>query len=186
MHCLTVIYPRPDDPEHFKKYYKETHVPLAKQLPGLKSCAYAYPAAIGPADNVPFCIFQAWFEISRSDGSGDAIGHGQEGRGRRAELFAQGCNHLPFRAGKMTVQETYDLTIGGKSVPTQDHFEVRNPSTGEVVESPPRRRPNNSTRPSTPRRPRSQAGRKPRRTSARSFATRWRRSSPTTPKRSRA
>ncbi len=27
----------------------------------------------------------------------------------------------------------YTLTIGGKSVPTKDHFEVRNPSTGEVV-----------------------------------------------------
>lgn len=27
----------------------------------------------------------------------------------------------------------YNLTIGGKSVPTRDHFEVRNPSTGEVV-----------------------------------------------------
>jgi uncharacterized protein (TIGR02118 family) len=68
MHCLTVIYPRPDDPEHFKKYYKETHIPLAKQLPGLKSCAYAYPAAIGPADNVPFCIFQAWFESPQAMG----------------------------------------------------------------------------------------------------------------------
>jgi len=33
------------------------------------------------------------------------------------------------------VQETtrYNLTIGGKSVPTKDHFEVRNPSTGAVV-----------------------------------------------------
>jgi acyl-CoA reductase-like NAD-dependent aldehyde dehydrogenase len=31
------------------------------------------------------------------------------------------------------VQDTYNLTIGGKSVPTRDHFEVRNPSTGDVV-----------------------------------------------------
>lgn len=31
------------------------------------------------------------------------------------------------------MQETYNLTIGGKSVPTKDRFEVRNPSTGEVV-----------------------------------------------------
>jgi uncharacterized protein (TIGR02118 family) len=72
MHCLTVIYPAPDNPEHFKKYYKETHIPLAKQLPGLKSCHYAYPAAIGPADNVPFCIFQAWFE------SPDAMGQAMQ------------------------------------------------------------------------------------------------------------
>ena len=72
MHCLTVIYPRPDDEAHFKKYYKETHIPLAKQLPGLKSSAYAYPAAIGPADKVPFCIFQAWFE------SPDAMGQAMQ------------------------------------------------------------------------------------------------------------
>ncbi|MFZ5691143.1 MAG: aldehyde dehydrogenase family protein [Pseudomonadota bacterium] len=29
--------------------------------------------------------------------------------------------------------QTYNLTIGGKPVPARDHFEVRNPSTGEVV-----------------------------------------------------
>ena len=69
MHCLTVIYQRPDDPEHFKKYYKENHIPLAKQLPGLKSCHYAYPAAVGPADNVPFCIFQAFFESPQAMGA---------------------------------------------------------------------------------------------------------------------
>lgn len=35
----------------------------------------------------------------------------------------------------MIMQEVtrYNLTIGGKSVPTSDHFEVRNPSTGAVV-----------------------------------------------------
>ena len=67
MHCLTVVYQRPDNPEHFKKYYKETHIPLAKQLPGLKSCAYAYPAAVGPADNVPFCISEAMGQAMQSD-----------------------------------------------------------------------------------------------------------------------
>lgn len=67
MHCLTVLYPRPDDEAHFKKYYEEKHIPLAKQLPGLKSCHYAYPAAIGPGD-APFCIFQAWFDSPEAMG----------------------------------------------------------------------------------------------------------------------
>ena len=61
MHCLTVIYPAPADAAGFKAYYAATHVPLAKALPGLKSCSFAYPEALGPAP-VPFCIFQAWFE----------------------------------------------------------------------------------------------------------------------------
>jgi uncharacterized protein (TIGR02118 family) len=61
MHCLTVTYPAPADPARFKAYYAATHIPLAEQLPGLKSCSFAYPDALGPAP-VPFCIFQAWFE----------------------------------------------------------------------------------------------------------------------------
>ena len=55
------IYPAPKDAARFKAYYEATHVPLAKQLPGLKSCSFAYPEALGPA-TAPFCIFQAWFE----------------------------------------------------------------------------------------------------------------------------
>ena len=43
-----VTYPAPEDPERFKGYYEATHVPLAKQLPGLKSCSFGYPAALGP------------------------------------------------------------------------------------------------------------------------------------------
>jgi uncharacterized protein (TIGR02118 family) len=61
MHCLTVIYPAPKDAAPFKACYEGTHVPLAKQLPGLKSCSFAYPQALGPGP-APFCIFQAWFD----------------------------------------------------------------------------------------------------------------------------
>jgi uncharacterized protein (TIGR02118 family) len=61
MHCLTVTYSAPKDAARFKAYYEVTHMPLAKRLPGLKSCSFAYPAALGPAA-APFCIFQAWFE----------------------------------------------------------------------------------------------------------------------------
>ena len=60
MHCLTVIYPAPKDAARFKAYYEATHVPLARQLPGLKSCSFGYPEALGPGP-APFCIFQAWF-----------------------------------------------------------------------------------------------------------------------------
>lgn len=61
MHCLTVTYPAPKDAARFKAYYEGTHVPLAKQLPGLKSCTFGYPEPLGPG-TAPFCIFQAWFE----------------------------------------------------------------------------------------------------------------------------
>ncbi len=67
MHCLTVIYPRPDDEAAFKSYYEEKHVPLAARLPGLKTMHFAYPAAVGPGD--VFCIFQAYFEDGAAMGA---------------------------------------------------------------------------------------------------------------------
>jgi len=61
MHCLTVTYPAPKDAAHFRAYYEGKHVPLAKQLPGLKSCSFGYPESLGTGP-APFCIFLAWFD----------------------------------------------------------------------------------------------------------------------------
>ena len=68
MHCLTVTYPRPRDPRHFKTYYEETHIPLARQLPGLIRFSFAYPEPLG-AGPAPFCIFQAWFADAAAMGA---------------------------------------------------------------------------------------------------------------------
>jgi len=40
---MVVVYGRPEDPEAFRRRYFEIHVPLAKQLPGLR----AYDVSIG-------------------------------------------------------------------------------------------------------------------------------------------
>jgi uncharacterized protein (TIGR02118 family) len=61
MHCLTVTYAAPNDAARFKAYYEGTHLPLARQFPGLRSSSFAYPEALGPGP-APFCIFQAWFD----------------------------------------------------------------------------------------------------------------------------
>lgn len=76
MHCLTVIYPRPDDETAFKSYYEEKHVPLAAGLPGLKSMHFAYPEPIGPGD--VFCIFQAYFEDAPAMGAAMQSDIGQQ------------------------------------------------------------------------------------------------------------
>lgn len=60
MHCLTVLYPTPDDPLAFRAYYVDKHVPLAATLPGLVRHHYAFTQPLGPGE-APFCIFQAFF-----------------------------------------------------------------------------------------------------------------------------
>jgi uncharacterized protein (TIGR02118 family) len=64
MHCLTVIYPQPDDTEAFKSYYEDKHLPLVRRLPGLRSMHHAFPEAMGPAQ--VFCIFQAYFDDAQA------------------------------------------------------------------------------------------------------------------------
>jgi uncharacterized protein (TIGR02118 family) len=41
---MTVIYQTPEDPAAFDKHYFETHIPLAKKLPGLRK----YEVSRGP------------------------------------------------------------------------------------------------------------------------------------------
>jgi len=44
MASLVVMYKTPTDPKAFDKYYPETHVPIAKRLPGLRK----YEISQGP------------------------------------------------------------------------------------------------------------------------------------------
>jgi len=63
MHKLLVLYNEPEDPTHFRKYYVETHLPLARKLPGLKASRYSFDVKpLGPGKAPYFCIFEAEFE----------------------------------------------------------------------------------------------------------------------------
>lgn len=61
MHKLLVLHAIPKDPEHFRKYYRETHMPLAAQLPGLRGARYSF-AVSGLGEPAPFfCVYEADF-----------------------------------------------------------------------------------------------------------------------------
>jgi uncharacterized protein (TIGR02118 family) len=44
MALLIAMYRKPDDPAAFNRYYYETHVPIAKRIPGLRG----YEVTVGP------------------------------------------------------------------------------------------------------------------------------------------
>jgi len=48
---LVVLYKTPKDPAAFDKYYAETHIPLAKKLPGLRK--YTVTKVRSPRPAVP-------------------------------------------------------------------------------------------------------------------------------------
>lgn len=61
MYKLLVLYPYPDDPQAFLDYYRQHHLPLVKQLPGLLASRFGQPQAFGAKPAPYFLIFEAEF-----------------------------------------------------------------------------------------------------------------------------
>ena len=99
MHKMIVLYPKPDDPEHFKKYYRETHIPLAKK-DSRRKILFLWLSRHGRRQG-PASLLHVHRRIRQS--RGDAGRHGLaggQGRCRRyPELFAEGRERRPYAIG---------------------------------------------------------------------------------------
>jgi uncharacterized protein (TIGR02118 family) len=63
MHRMIALYPPPTDPDAFRKYYEEIHVPLADAMPGVLARSYGFDLAAPDGSAAPyFCTYQADFE----------------------------------------------------------------------------------------------------------------------------
>ena len=62
MHRLLVLYPPPSDPDHFRSYYEDTHLPLAAKFPGLRGYRYSFDVAAGEGESPYYCVFEADFD----------------------------------------------------------------------------------------------------------------------------
>jgi len=69
MHKLVVLYPPPTDPEHFREYYVNTHLPLAVKMPGILAWRYSFDVASAPGESPYFAIFEADFEDAKALGA---------------------------------------------------------------------------------------------------------------------
>jgi uncharacterized protein (TIGR02118 family) len=61
LHKIVVLYPPQPDPEAFKAYYVEKHIPLARKLPGLQALRYTFDVAGVGGEPPYFCVFEAEF-----------------------------------------------------------------------------------------------------------------------------
>ena len=62
MHRLLVLYPPPTDPDHFRSYYQDTHLPLVAKLPGLRGYRFSFDVAGAEGESPYFCVFEADFD----------------------------------------------------------------------------------------------------------------------------
>ncbi|MBX5437569.1 MAG: EthD family reductase [Alicyclobacillaceae bacterium] len=61
MHRVVVLYYQPDDPDHFRNYYVNKHIPLASKLPGLVAMRYGFDIEMLVGDQKFFCIWEGDF-----------------------------------------------------------------------------------------------------------------------------
>lgn len=79
MHKMLVLYPRPKDPDHFRDYYVNTHLPIVYQLPGLLASRYSFDVAALGGDTPYFAVFEG--DFADADAMRAALGSPQ---GQRA------------------------------------------------------------------------------------------------------
>ena len=61
MHKVVVLYPPQPDPDAFKAYYVATHIPLARELPGLIALRYSFEVQGLGGEPPYFCVFESEF-----------------------------------------------------------------------------------------------------------------------------
>ncbi len=62
---LTVLYGHPDDPDHFDRYYREVHLPLARKMHGLRGWTIGKCLAATPGEKPPYYMIVGLYAESR-------------------------------------------------------------------------------------------------------------------------
>ena len=101
MHRLLVLYPPPSDPDQFRSYYEETHLPLAAKLPGLRAYRYSVDVAARRGESPYFCVFEADFDDAAAMRAAQASPQGQATRADVANYATGGVVVVDYelRAG---------------------------------------------------------------------------------------
>jgi uncharacterized protein (TIGR02118 family) len=94
---VVVMYKTPKDPAAFDKYYAETHVPLAKKMPGLRKFQVSQGPVATPAGPSAFHMiailsFDSMAAIQKAFGSAE----GQAAAGDVAKFATGGADILLF------------------------------------------------------------------------------------------
>lgn len=89
VHRLVVSYGQPDDPAAFDTYYRDTHTPLAVQMPGLVRLTTGKPQSLDPSQPAPYLVAELDFDSEQAMGAAFAS---EEGRATAKDVprFATG------------------------------------------------------------------------------------------------
>jgi len=98
---LLVLYNTPADPAAFDRYYRDTHIPLARKIPGLRS----YLISAGPvqalAGTAPYLVAELTFDSMVDVGTALASPEGQTAAADLPNFASGGATLLIFDTKKV-------------------------------------------------------------------------------------
>ena len=97
MATLLVLYKKPADPAAFDRYYVETHIPLAKKVPGLRSYRVSKGAVVAAAGVTDvYLVATLTFDSMAAIQSGFASPEGAAAGGDLPNFATGGADLLTF------------------------------------------------------------------------------------------
>jgi uncharacterized protein (TIGR02118 family) len=77
MHRVLILYLPPKDPQASRKYFENTHIPLAAKIPGQRSMRYSFEVAAADGESPYFGVMEAEFDDAEAVGAAMASPEGQ-------------------------------------------------------------------------------------------------------------
>ena len=97
MHRLVVLYRPPEDADHFRSYYVNTHLPLAAKLPGLKKMRHSFDVAALGRPSPYFAIWEGEFDSAEAMVAALSSQEGQAVAADVANYASGGVEMIHFR-----------------------------------------------------------------------------------------
>lgn len=96
MHKILVLYPPPKSPDAFRRYYVDTHLPLAAKLPGLKASRHAFDVQGVGGPSPYFALWEGEFESAEAMGAAMGSPFGQAVAADVPNYATGGCTILHY------------------------------------------------------------------------------------------
>ena len=101
VHRLVVSYGQPDDPGAFDAYYRDTHTPLATQMPGLVRLTTGKPQSMDPSSPAPYLVAELDFDSEQAMGAAFASEEGKAAAGDVARFATGGATMTHYQVNEV-------------------------------------------------------------------------------------
>ncbi len=108
MYRMTILYGTPTDPEHFRRYYYDTHIPIAQKMQGLTGWNLSW-VDHDPQSPSPCFLIAELYAADRA--AMDAILASPEGRAASADLANFVTGTVEFLPGAEEQVELGDAVV---------------------------------------------------------------------------